>query len=91
MTSNKLYTAIFVVLFVSATVQVLVERFVGPGAYWLALAIILGLSFFKAAIVAGWYQHLRFDPRPLTYLVLVALVIVVTFTVGATFSVVAGT
>ncbi|MFB6080510.1 MAG: cytochrome C oxidase subunit IV family protein [Haloferacaceae archaeon] len=87
MTSTKLYTAIFVVLFVSATAQVLVEEFVGPSAYWLALAVILGLSLFKAGLVAGWYQHLRFDPRPYTYLVLTALITVLAFIAGASYSI----
>ena len=87
MTSNRVYTAIFVVLFVSATAQVLVEKVLGPNAYWIALAIIFGLSFFKAALVAGWYQHLRFDPPPFTYLVLSALITVLAFIAGVTFSI----
>ncbi|MFB6096770.1 MAG: cytochrome C oxidase subunit IV family protein [Haloferacaceae archaeon] len=88
MTSTKLYTAIFVVLFVSATVQVLVEELIGPSAYWLAFGLILVLSLFKAALVAGWYQHLRFDPRPLTYLIISALITVLAFVVGTTYSIV---
>lgn len=87
MTSIRLYTVIFVVLFVSATVQVAVERVMGVEAYWLAFGLIIGLSFVKAALVAGWYQHLRFDPRPLLLLVLSALVTVVAFVVGASFSI----
>jgi cytochrome c oxidase subunit 4 len=87
MTSIRLYTAIFVVLFVSATTQVLVERVVGVDAYWLAFGLIIGLSFIKAALVAGWYQHLRFDPRPLVYLILSALITVIAFVVGASFSI----
>ncbi|MFB6075103.1 MAG: cytochrome C oxidase subunit IV family protein [Haloarculaceae archaeon] len=87
MASTRLYTAIFVVLFVSATMQVLVEEFLGPSAYWPALVVVLGLSFFKAGLVAGWYQHLKMDTRSFTYLVLVALIAVLAFTAGATFSV----
>ncbi|MFB6105599.1 MAG: cytochrome C oxidase subunit IV family protein [Halobacteriaceae archaeon] len=87
MTSLKLYTAIFVVLFVSATAQVLAEEVVGPQAYWVAFAIIFALSFLKAGLVAGWYQHLRFDPRPLTYLVLTALITVLAFVAGASYSI----
>lgn len=87
MASTKLYTAIFGVLFASATAQVLVERFFGANAYWVALAVILGLSFFKAFLVAGWYQHLRFDPRAYAVLALSALVTVLAFVAGATYSI----
>ena len=85
MTRLKLYTAIYVVLFVSATTQVLVE-FAGL-SYMVALAVILGLSFFKAVLVAGYYQHLRFDPRPLTYLIAMAFVAAMAFTLAASFSI----
>ncbi|WP_251341697.1 cytochrome C oxidase subunit IV family protein [Haloplanus halophilus] len=85
MTRLKLYTAIYGVLFVSATVQVLVE---GAGlAYGRALAIILALSFLKAAIVAAYYQHLRWEPRSITYLVGMGLLAALALTVAATYSI----
>ena len=59
MVSTKLYTEIYAVLFVSATVQVLVE-FAGLN-YWTAFGVILLLSTAKAVLVAAYFQHLRFD------------------------------
>jgi cytochrome c oxidase subunit 4 len=85
MTRLKLYTAIYVVLFVSATVQVLVEQ--AGMEYTVALAIIMVLSFVKAAIVAGYYQHLRWEPRSLTYLMGIGLLAVVALTVASTYSI----
>ncbi|MXR22378.1 cytochrome C oxidase subunit IV family protein [Halobacterium bonnevillei] len=85
MTRLKLYTAIYVVLFVSATVQVLVEQ--AGLEYTAALAIIMVLSFVKAAIVAGYYQHLRWEPRSLTYLMGIGLLAVVALTVASTYSI----
>ena len=85
MTRLKLYTAIYVVLFVSATVQVLVEQ--AGLEYGIALAVILVLSFVKAAIVAGYYQHLRWEPRSLTYLIGIGLLAALALTVASTYSI----
>jgi len=85
MTRLKLYTAIYGVLFVSATLQVLVEQM--DLDYVTALAIILALSFVKAVIVAGYYQHLRWEPRSITYLVGMGLLAALALTVAATYSI----
>lgn len=85
MTSTKLYAGIYVVLFVLATVQVLVE-FAGL-EYFVAMGIILALSFAKALLVAGYYQHLVYEPRSLTYLAVTGLVAALALTVAATYSI----
>jgi cytochrome c oxidase subunit 4 len=85
MTSTKLYSVIFVVLFVSATVQVLVE-FAGL-AYWTAFALIMVLSAIKAVIVAAYFQHLRWEPRSLTYLVGIGLAAALALTLAASYSI----
>jgi cytochrome c oxidase subunit 4 len=84
----KLYTAIYVVLFVLATAQAAVE-FVGflEEAYWAAFGLIIVLSFAKAVVVAGYYQHLRWEPRSLTYLTLIGLGAVLTLTMAASYSI----
>ncbi|MCO8268379.1 cytochrome C oxidase subunit IV family protein [Haloferax sp. AB510] len=84
MVSTKLYTAIYVVLFVSATVQVLVE-FAGL-SYWLAFGVIMVLSVAKAVLVAAYFQHLRFEPRSLTYLVGIGLAAALALTLAASYS-----
>jgi cytochrome c oxidase subunit 4 len=85
MTSTKLYTAIFAFLFVSATVQVLVE-FAGL-AYWTAFGIIMLLSALKAVVVAGYFQHLRFEPRSLTYVAGIGLAAALALTLLASYSI----
>jgi cytochrome c oxidase subunit 4 len=85
MTRIKLYTAIYGVLFVSATVQVLVEQ--AGLDYGTALTAIMALSFAKAAIVAGYYQHLRWEPRSITYLIGVGLLAALALTVASTYSI----
>ena len=82
---TKLYTAIYVALFVSATVQVLVE-FMGM-AYWTAFGIIMILSAAKAVIVAAYFQHLRFEPRSLTYLMGIGLAAALALTLAASYSI----
>ncbi|MFP4187925.1 MAG: cytochrome C oxidase subunit IV family protein [Halobacteriales archaeon] len=88
MSDAKLYTAIYVVLFVFATLQAGVEM-MGflDSMYWIALGAIAVLSVIKAYFVAAYYQHLKFEPRSLTYLVLGGLVAVLFLTAAAAFSI----
>jgi cytochrome c oxidase subunit 4 len=88
MVSIKLYSAIFVVLFVGATAQVVVE-FAGllESAYWLAFGVIIVLSMVKALLVAGWFQHLRYEPRGISYLMLSALAAALMLTLAAAYSI----
>ncbi|WP_101298303.1 cytochrome C oxidase subunit IV family protein [Halegenticoccus soli] len=85
MTSTKLYTAIYVVLFAMATAQVLIE-FAGL-AYWVGVAAILALSSLKAVMVAGYYQHLRFEPPAISAVVLVGLLAALVLTFAAAYSI----
>ena len=85
MVSTRLYTAIYVVLFVMATAQVLIE-FAGL-PYWTGVGAILALSAVKAVLVAGYYQHLRFEPRSVTVVVLVGLLAALALTVAASYSI----
>lgn len=86
MVSTKLYTAIYVALFVSATVQVLVES-MGEMAYWTAFGVIIVLSVLKAVVVAGYFQHLRFEPRSLSYLMATGLAAALALTLAASYSI----
>ena len=85
----KGYTLIYVVLFVFATIQAVVE-FVGlvDDAYWLAFAIIMVLSVIKAVGVAGYYQHLVDEPRSITFLVGSGALAVLALTAAAAYSIV---
>jgi len=88
MPSTKLYAAIYVVLFAFATLQFVVEQAgLLRTIYWTAFAIIIALSIVKAVLVAGWYQHLKFEPRSLTALVLIGLTAVLALTFAAAYSI----
>lgn len=86
MASTKLYTIIYVVLFVLATVQVAVERFEGFD-YWTAFSVIMVMSFAKAVVVAGYYQHLREEPRSVSYVVGTGLLAALALTLAAAYSI----
>jgi cytochrome c oxidase subunit 4 len=88
MTRTKLYTAIYVFLFVFATVQVWVESagFLEE-MYWTAFGAIMVLSLVKAVVVAGYYQHLRWEPRSVTYLVLGGVFVALALTTAAAYSI----
>ncbi|MFC6975153.1 cytochrome C oxidase subunit IV family protein [Halomicroarcula sp. GCM10025709] len=85
----KGYTLIYVVLFAFATAQAVVE-FTGlvDSAYWLAFAVIMVLSIIKAVGVAAYYQHLRWEPRAVTYLVLGGTTAALALTAAAAYSIV---
>ncbi|MFC7136807.1 cytochrome C oxidase subunit IV family protein [Halobaculum litoreum] len=88
MTSTKVYTAIYVVLFVLATVQVLIERagFLEE-TYWAAFAAIMVLSAVKALFVVGYYQHLKFEPRGVALVVSAGLLGALALTAAAAYSI----
>lgn len=85
MTHTKLYTIIYVVLFVFATAQVAVE-FIGLN-YWVGLGLITVLSMIKALFVAGYYQHLVWEPRSISYVMLSGFIAFVALTAAASYSI----
>ena len=86
MSRLTLYAAIYVVLFVLATAQVAFEGLL-ERAYWPVFAAIMVISLFKAVVVAGYYQHLRWEPRSLTYLMLLGLGAALALTLAAAYSI----
>ncbi|USZ69832.1 cytochrome C oxidase subunit IV family protein (plasmid) [Halorussus salilacus] len=85
MARTKLYAGIYVVLFVMATAQTLVEF--ADLDYWTGFWIIIALSFAKAVIVAAYYQHLRWEPRSITYVVATGLLAALALTIAASYSI----
>lgn len=88
MANTKLYTVIYVALFVLATAQVVVE-YAGflDSMYWVALGAIMALSLVKALAVAGYYQHLLYEPRSISYLIGIGLLAAVALAVAASYSI----
>jgi len=85
MARTKLYAGIYVVLFAFATLQVAVE-FAGL-SYWTGFWLIIVLSAVKAVFVAAYYQHLRWEPRSVTYLTLIGLLAALALTIAASYSI----
>ena len=88
MVNAKLYSVIFGVLFVLATAQAWLESAgLLEAYYWPVFAVMMVLSFAKAIMVAGWFQHLKYEPRSVTYLVGGGLLAVLALTAAATYSI----
>jgi len=88
MSQLRTYTIMFVVLMVFSTTQAMLE-FTGllEQYYWTIFAVIMVLSTIKAVVVAGWYQHLRYEPRSVTYMMASGLLAVVALTTAAAYSI----
>ena len=88
MARTKLYAVMYVVLFVLATAQALFETTgMLESDYWTAFGIIIVLSTIKAVFVAGYYQHLRWEPRAVTYLALGGVFAALALTTAAAYSI----
>ncbi|SDJ69613.1 cytochrome c oxidase subunit 4 [Halovenus aranensis] len=89
MASTKTYTAIFVVLMALSTTQAAVE-WLGflEDYYWETLGVIMVLSTMKALAVAGYYMHLRDEPRSITYVAMAGLIGFLALTAGASYSII---
>jgi cytochrome c oxidase subunit 4 len=88
MVSLKTYTIIYATLFISATIQVLIESAgLLEKTYWIAFWTIIILSLLKAILVAGWFQHLRYEPPSLSYLILIGVGAALALTLAASYSI----
>jgi hypothetical protein len=81
--SVKLYTLIYVLLLGLALSKVAFFEFFG---YWKAVSATLVTATMKTLLIVGYYQHLKFEPRSLTYLMGMGVFAVFLLTVAATYS-----
>lgn len=88
MVSIKTYSIIFALLVIMTSTQAALE-FTGfvESVYWTAFGVIILLSSIKTVFVAGWFQHLRYEPRSLTYLILTGLSAALALTFAAAYSI----
>lgn len=88
MANMRTYAIIFGALMVLSTTQALLE-FEGllSEYYWPVFGAMMVLSTIKAVLVAGWFQHLRYEPRSVTYMIASALLAVVALTAAAAYSI----
>jgi cytochrome c oxidase subunit 4 len=55
--------------------------------YWAVFVVMMVLSFAKAVLVAGWFQHLNYEPRSVTYVIGSGLLAALALTVAAAYSI----
>lgn len=84
MAGVRLYTAVYIVLVVLALSKWAFFEFL---EYNLALGLTIVSAFVKTTLIAAYYQHLRDEPRSLTYLYLMALTGVLLLTIAASYSI----
>lgn len=89
MASVRAYFVIYVLLIALAVSKVIYFDLVDVFAFWgyqQAIGATLASAVVKTSLIAGYYQHLRHEPRSLTYLMLVGLFMVLLLSGAATFS-----
>lgn len=84
MASVRFYALVYVLLMSLAATKFLFFEFFD---YWPALAGTLAAAAVKTGLIAGYFQHLRHEPRSLTYLAVSTLVLVLLLMSAATFSI----
>jgi len=84
MSSIRFYTGVYVALLALVSMKVLFFDFL---AYDVALALTMLSAVAEALLIAGYFQHLRSEPRSLTYLYVSALFAAMLLTFAAAFSI----
>jgi len=84
MTSVRFYAGVYVALVLLVSSKIVFFELL---SYNVALALTMLTAVVEAFGIAGYYQHLRFEPRSLTYLMLMALFGVMLLTFAAAFSI----
>lgn len=90
MTSVRFYAGVYVALLVLVTMKVVFFELVPVLDFWtetLALALTMLSAVVEALLIAGYFQHLRSEPRSITYLYLSALFAAMLVTFAAAFSI----
>jgi caa(3)-type oxidase subunit IV len=74
------YLWIWAALLALTAVEVVVAYLQTPSA--LMLALLIGLSTLKAALIIGWFMHLRWERRALFYFLFPALLFCIALLFG---------
>ncbi|MCS7143115.1 MAG: cytochrome C oxidase subunit IV family protein [Aigarchaeota archaeon] len=77
MANVLIYAIVYFVLMVVTAVEILVIGF--PIPHDVVVASLLGLAALKAVMIAMYFQHLRYEPRPLSGPAILGLVAVFLF------------
>ena len=85
MADVRTYTLIYVVLLVLGTAKFVFFEINIPEQWAIGATMILAVI--KSMLIAGYYQHLREEPRSITYMMLVAVFMVFLLTIAAGYSI----
>lgn len=86
MTSVRFYALVYVALITLASLKV--AFFEIPGvSYNLALTLTMIAAVLKTSLIAGYFMHLRSEPRSVSYIMLSGLFAVLLVTFAAAFSI----
>ncbi len=72
MNTNYLYLIIFAILIGETDIEVNLYQVLSGTTY---VTVLLGIAATKAALIAMFYQHLRYEPKSLSVWVILGLVI----------------
>lgn len=84
MSNVRWYTVVYVALMTLAIGKVVFFRMFD---YWLALGLTMGAVTIKSLLIMGDFQHLRHEPRSVTYIVGMAFLAVGLLASAASYSI----
>ncbi|WP_254761638.1 cytochrome C oxidase subunit IV family protein [Natrinema marinum] len=87
MASLRTYGLIYVALILLATGKFVFFHFDGIFTYGMAIGGTMILAITKTSLIAGYFQHLKDEPRSITYLMLTAVFMVFLLTLAAGYSI----
>lgn len=87
MASIRNYALIYVALILLATGKFVFFEFPEIFTNQVAIAGTMVLAVIKVSLIAGYFQHLKDEPRSITYLMLTAVFMVILLTLAAGYSI----
>ncbi len=87
MASIRTYSLVYVALLLLATGKFVFFSFPDIFSYEIAIIGTMILAAIKVSLIAGYFQHLKDEPRSITYLMLTAAFMVVLLTLAAGYSI----
>ncbi|AGB30810.1 hypothetical protein C488_03410 [Natrinema pellirubrum DSM 15624] len=87
MASIRTYSLIYVALLLLATGKFVFFHFPDIFTYEMAIIGTMILAAIKVSLIAGYFQHLKDEPRSITYMMLTAAFMVVLLTLAAGYSI----
>lgn len=87
MASIRTYSLIYVALILLATGKFVFFHFPEIFSYQMAVGGTMVLAAIKVSLIAGYFQHLKDEPRSITYMMLTAVFMVFLLTLAAGYSI----